>query len=85
MFKHVVQGATLHSLIHLLRALPQVQRAIELDRTGQYKNAWNTVTRLWQIDALRYWDRLGDQSDSMRFIGAMQQLHRFILAQQGAS
>jgi len=34
MFKNVVQASTLHSLTHLLGVLPQVQRAIELDRTG---------------------------------------------------
>jgi len=85
MFKNMVQGTALHSLTRLLGALPQVQRAIQLDRTGQYKAAWDTVTSLWHSEALRYWDKRGDQSHSARFIGAVQQLHRFILEHQGES
>src|SRR5258708_34422684 len=53
MFKRGAQGDTLHNLIHLLRETPAIQRAITLDRTGVYKNAWNTITSLWQKYKLR--------------------------------
>lgn len=46
MFKRGAQGDTLHNLTHLLRETPAIQRAITLDRTGTYKNAWNTITSL---------------------------------------
>jgi len=56
-FKRGVQADTLHSLIHLLQETSALQRAIMLDRTGQYKKAWNIITSLWQKDELRYWDK----------------------------
>jgi len=83
MFKRGVQGDTLHNLIHLLREAPAIQRAIMLDRTGVYKNAWNTITSLWQKDELRYWDKLGDQGTSKHFIDSVKVIHTFVLNQQG--
>jgi hypothetical protein len=83
LFKKGIQGATLHNLTHLLQALPAVQRAITLDRTGIYKDAWNIITSLWQKDELRYWDKLGDEHDSERFMASVKLLHTFILNQQG--
>lgn len=83
MFKRGAQGATLHDLRHLLQELPALQRAIALDRTGTYKNAWNTIAHLWQKDELRYWDKRGDEHDSRRFIDAVKVIHAFILSQQG--
>ena len=82
-FKRGEQGNTLHSLTHLLRETPAVQRAIMLDRTGKYRTAWNIITSLWQKDELRYWDRLGSEDDSQRFIDAVKLIHTFILNQQG--
>jgi hypothetical protein len=83
MFKRGVQGDTLHNLTHLLREVSALQRAIMLDRTGAYKKALNTITILWQKDELRYWDKLGDEHDSERFMGAVKLLHTFILDKQG--
>ncbi len=83
MFKRGVQGDTLHNLAQLLRETPAIQRAITLDRTGTYKNAWNLITSLWQKDELRYWDKLGDEGTSKRFIDSVKVMHRFILNQQG--
>jgi hypothetical protein len=83
MFKKGVQGVTLHNLTHLLAELPVIQRTITLDRTGKYREAWNTVTSLWRKDILRYWDRVGDRQDGERFMNAMRILHEFILGQQG--
>jgi len=76
-------GNTLHDLAYLLRAAPSVQRAIVLDSTNAYRQAWDTITQLWQKDELRYWDKLGDRQDSERFIAAVQTIHRFLLDQQG--
>jgi hypothetical protein len=82
LFKEGLQGATLHNLEHLLRKLPSVQRKIALDRTGKLREAWSTITRLWQKDALRYWDKQGDEHDSERIMAAVKLLHTFILNQQ---
>ena len=84
-FKRGAQGNTLHSLAHLLRETPAIQRAITLDRSGKYREAWNIITSRWQKDELRYWDRLGDEDDSKRFMNAVKLLHTFILNQQGES
>ena len=83
LFKQGVQGASLHSLIHLLQALPHLQRDIKLDRTEKLKKAWNTITRLWQKDELRYWDKMGDEGDSKQLLEAVKVIHRYILNQQG--
>ena len=83
LFKDGLQGASLHNLIRLLGALPSVQRKIELDTTGKLREAWTIITSQWQKDALRYWDRIGDEQDSKRFIDAVKLLHSFILRQQG--
>lgn len=81
-FKKGLQGSELHSLAKLLSALDKVQRAIALDRTNGYQDAWNTVSSLWRNDELRYSERMGDEEDSRRFIHAVQLLHQFFLAQQ---
>ena len=84
-FKRGGQGNSPHSLIHLLQETSALQRAIMLDRTGQYKTAWNIITSLWQKDELRYWDKLGSEDDCRRFIDAVKLIHNFILHQQGES
>jgi hypothetical protein len=81
-FKKGLQGSELHSLTKLLRDLPQIQRAIQLDRTNNYKNAWDTISNLWRNDELRYSEKIGDEKDSKSFIEAVQLLHDFILRQQ---
>jgi len=83
LFKRGLQSASLHDLGHLLQELPTLQRAITFDRTGIYKNAWNTITRLWQKDELRYWDKLGDERNCELFIDSVKVIHSFILRQQG--
>jgi len=83
LFKQSNSGATLHSLTILLDSLPAIKRAISLDQTGRYKEAWNTITRLWKKDALRYWDKTGDNHECERFIRAIKVIHDFILSQQG--
>jgi hypothetical protein len=82
-FKQGLSGSELHSLSKLLGSVPQLQRRIELDRTNDYRNAWNTVSSIWRNDALRYSEKMGDEQESQRFIKAIKVLHRFILDQQG--
>jgi len=82
-FRSGSHNATLHNLSHLLEYLPVLQRAISLDRTGVYKNAWNTITSMWQKDELRYWNKLEDESRCKRFIEAVKVMHQFILSHQG--
>jgi hypothetical protein len=82
-FKKGNQGATLHDLALLLQSLPRLQHIIMLDRTGTYKNAWNTITRLWRKDGLRYGDKVGNEHDSQSFIAAIKVIHTFILREQG--
>jgi hypothetical protein len=76
-------GNTLHSLTLLLNESSALQRAIKLDRTNKYKEAWKTITSLWQKDELRYWDKLGNEDDCRRFIDAVKLIHAFILTRQG--
>ncbi len=83
MFKRGVQGDTLHNLARLLPEAPAIQRAITLDRTGTYRNAWNTIASLWQKDELRYGDKVGDEHASKSFMAAIKVIHTFILNQQG--
>ncbi len=78
-FQKGLQGASLHNLVTLLEALPVIQRVIQLDRTGKYKEAWNLVTFIWRNDELRYSDKVGDEETSDKFIKAVQLLHRFFL------
>lgn len=82
-FKNGLQGSELHSLVKLLRDIPKVQRAIQVDRTNGYKDAWNTVSFLWRNDELRYSEKTGDEEESKHFIQAVKLLHQFLLAQQG--
>jgi hypothetical protein len=82
-FKKGSQGSSLHNLTTLLNALPVVQRAIQLDRTGTYREAWNLVSAVWRNDELRYSDKTGDEESSKKFIKAVQTLHRFLLDKQG--
>ncbi len=81
-FKKGLQGSELHSLAKLVRDVPEVKRAITLDRTNRYRDAWNTVSSLWRNDELRYSERIGDEEESKRFIQAVQLLHQFLLTQQ---
>lgn len=81
-FHKELQGASLHNLTKLLDSLPVVQRAIKLDRTGTYKEAWKVVSSIWRNDELRYSDKTGDEASSKQFIEAVQLLHRFLLNKQ---
>lgn len=81
-FKKGLQGSELHSLTKLLGGLSEVQRAIKLDRTKVYENAWNTVSSLWRSDELRYSEKSGDEAESKRFIEAVKLLHQFFLTRQ---
>lgn len=82
-FQRGMQGASLHNLAALLKDLPVLQRTIQLDRTGKYKQAWNLVSSCWRNDELRYSDKTGDEKNSEKFIEAVQTLHKFLLNQQG--
>ncbi|MEG3968816.1 HEPN domain-containing protein [Microcoleus sp. T2B6] len=82
-FKKGLQGSDLHNLIKLLECLNSLQRSIQLDQTNSYREAWNTITSLWQNDKLRYSDKLGNKEDSQRFINAVEKLHRLLLSKQG--
>lgn len=82
-FQQGLQAASLHNLTTLLNYLPVVQRAITLDRTGTYRQAWNLVSFVWRNDELRYSDKMGDEENSKEFIKAIQTLHRFLLDKQG--
>jgi hypothetical protein len=82
-FKQGIQGASLHNLEMLFNKIPSLQRTISLDRTGNYKNAWKTITSAWKNDDLRYSDKLGDESDSAKFIKAVEIWHRLLLSKQG--
>lgn len=77
------QGANLHNLAIFLGYVNSLQRAIALDRTNSYRDAWNTVSSLWHNDELRYSDKSGQEKDSERFIKAVEKLHRFLLDKQG--
>jgi hypothetical protein len=81
-FQRGGHGNILHSLTLLLGETSALQRAIMLDRTNKYKDAWKTITSLWQKDELRYWDRLGSEDDCRRFIDAVKLIHTFVLNQQ---
>lgn len=81
-FKDGLQGSQLHSLTKLLSAITTLQKAIKLDRTNAYKNAWDTVSSLWRNDELRYSESSGKKEESERFIQAIQILHRFLLDKQ---
>ncbi len=81
-FKKGLQGSELHSLTKLLDSIPTLQRAIQLDRTNGYREAWNTVSSLWRNDELRYSDKMGDEQESERFIKAVKILHQFLLTKQ---
>lgn len=81
-FKQGLSGSELHSLSKLLEKVPPLQRAIELDRTNHYRNAWNTVSSIWRNDSLRYSEKMGNEKESQRFIQAIKLLYQFILAQQ---
>ncbi len=81
-FKKGLQGSELHSLTKLLGSIPTLQRAIQLDRTNTYRDAWNTVSSLWRNDELRYSEKMGNEEECQRFIEAVQILHRFLLTKQ---
>lgn len=78
-----LRGASLHSLSKLLDQCPSLKRAIEIDRTRQYRKAWDLVTETWRNDELRYSRQLGNESNSAEFIESVKLLHRWILAKQG--
>ena len=60
-----------------------VQRTIQLDRTGTYREAWNLVSSVWRNDELRYSDKTGEEEVSKKFIKAVETLHGFLLDKQG--
>lgn len=82
-FRKGLSGNSLHNLTKLLAEVQPLQRAIELDRTNTLKPGWKTIQNLWQKDALRYSEKKGTHQDSERFISAVQQLHKWLLSQQG--
>lgn len=82
-FKNQEQDMRSHQLTRLVQVLPQLQRAIETDRTGQYREAWEYLCTRWRTNELRYWDRQGEPDVSERFLQAVKTLHRYILEQQG--
>lgn len=82
-FKQGLQGASMHNLAMLFSKIPSLQRTIGLDRTNIYKNAWKTIVLVWINDELRYSDRLGDESDSTKFIEAVKIWHQLLLKKQG--
>ena len=82
-FKNRLQGASLHSLTKLSENLPVIQRTIQLDRTGVYKEAWNLILSVWRNDELRYSDKMGDEESSKKFIQAVKTWHQFLLDKQG--
>ncbi|WP_026100830.1 hypothetical protein [Synechococcus sp. PCC 7336] len=82
-FQAGLQGASLHSLQKLLKWSPTLQRTIELDRTGKYKNAWKTITSTWRNDELRYSDKQGNKLESQKFIAAVKKIHLLLLNRQG--
>jgi hypothetical protein len=69
-FKKGLQGSSLHSLTTLLSALTVVQRTIQLDRTGTYREAWNLVSSVWRNDELRYSDKTGEEELTLPGINA---------------
>lgn len=81
-FKKGLQGSELHSLTKLLGSISTLQRAIQLDRTNTYRDAWKTVSSLWRNDELRYSEKMGNEEECKRFIEAVQILHRFLLTKQ---
>ncbi|HEY9893729.1 MAG TPA: hypothetical protein V6D37_18420 [Candidatus Sericytochromatia bacterium] len=82
-FKKGLQGSSLHSLTKVSENLNVIQRAIELDRTGAYKEAWNLILSVWRNDELRYSDKTGDEESSKKFIQAVKTWHQFLLDKQG--
>lgn len=82
-FKQGLQGASLHNLAVLFSKIPSLQRTISLDRTGNYRNAWNTIVSIWINDELRYSDKLGEELDSTKFLGAVKTWHQLLLSKQG--
>jgi hypothetical protein len=82
-FKDGLQGSSLHNLTQLLGSVESIKKAIDLDRSGVYKNSWNTVCSLWRSDELRYSDKVGNEQECKKFLDAVKELHQFILSQQG--
>lgn len=82
-YKKGMRGSELHNLTNLLRQSKYVQRAIALDRSEDYKKAWDTVSTLWRNAELRYSEDLGKEKDSDRFIEAVKKLHGLFLRKQG--
>jgi hypothetical protein len=83
--KKGMQGATLHDLTKLLQELPMLQKAIKYGYNGKYQNAWNTITTFWQKDKLRYYNKIGNEDDSKRFIDAVRMIYGIILSHRGES
>lgn len=74
------RGGSLHNLESLLKnARIDASLMTALDHAGNVNEAWKTVVKLWDKDGLRYGDKVGQESDSKRFIEAVKVLHDFIL------
>ncbi|MDJ0518305.1 MAG: hypothetical protein QNJ74_19315 [Trichodesmium sp. MO_231.B1] len=84
-FKQGLRGSKLHSLVKLLTALPNIQRVIAQPGNNPYREAWNTVTSLWQNDKLRYSNKMGDETEANKFIDAVKKLHKYLLREQEES
>jgi hypothetical protein len=81
MFGQFGQGGSLHNLRLFLNYLYPLRAAIA--RNPEYAKAWNVITRMWQKDELRYWNKLGNKEDCEDFLEAVNTLHQFILRSQG--
>lgn len=78
-----LRGSELHNLTKLLRYSTEVKRVINIDRTGKYQKAWDTVSTLWRSADLRYSEESGNEADSDKFIKAAKELHNLFLHKQG--
>jgi hypothetical protein len=82
--KQGVKGADLHNLWCLYNAAPaSFRRAIDLDRTRRYHDAWAIIVKIWRKDERRYGHKLGEEVECQRFFEAVKVLYTFILRQQG--
>lgn len=89
-FKGGMRGAAIHDLEKMLENADlaallnkvDLKKVKILDRTGSLAKACKTVVELWKKDELRYGDKVGNKSDSERFMAAVKELHLFLLRQQ---
>ena len=83
LFKAGFSGASLHNLVGYLDSVPRFKKAIQLDTTNTYRNAWNCITSHWRTNELRYSDRQGDVQVTRIFLEAVHNIYGLIMRQQG--